>query len=253
MPKRSLKLAESFSAQAIALGLGNGDTLEQHNQLREIFKKWLLDSSKRSSWQNDAMLKVAEFDWSLGTPDRSIPWLMIFDDVNDVTILGQYWPKGALGSIILTTRDPEVARTYAPLRLEVPVFRRKESEELLLSWNHGIDQNDAVEKNAVTKIAERMGDLPLALTLVAGYVSSISSSYDTFLKNYPIIGRDFLFRGPGNQSRSPQAYQKSVNSTWTHGLQTMDPNACLLMETLALLDKDGLSLEFFRAVPAEHK
>jgi DNA replication protein DnaC len=40
-----LKLAESFSAQATALGLGNGDTLEHHKQLRAVFKKWLLDSS----------------------------------------------------------------------------------------------------------------------------------------------------------------------------------------------------------------
>jgi hypothetical protein len=45
----SLKLAESFSAQAIALDLGNGDTVEQHNQLRGVFKKWLLDSSRRCS------------------------------------------------------------------------------------------------------------------------------------------------------------------------------------------------------------
>jgi hypothetical protein len=178
---------------------------------------------------------------------------MIFDDVKDVTILEEYWPKGALGSIILTTRDPEVARTCAPCCLEVPVFSRMESEELLLSWNNNIDQNDPVEKNAVTKIAERIGDLPLALSLVAGYASSIASSYNDFLQNYPVIDRDFLFRGPGNQPRISQAYQNSVDSTWTHGLQTTDLNARLLMETLAFLDKDRLSLEFFKTVPAERK
>lgn len=37
----NLKLAESFSAQAISLGLGESDSLEQHNQLRELFKQWL--------------------------------------------------------------------------------------------------------------------------------------------------------------------------------------------------------------------
>jgi hypothetical protein len=135
----------------------------------------------------------------------------------------------------------------------VPLFSRKESEELLLSWNPSIDQNDPVEKNSVAKIAEHMGDLPLALALVAGYARSVASSYNTLLKNYPIIDREFLFRGPGNQPGSPQAYQKSVDSTWTHGLQTTHPNSRLLMETLAFLDNDSLSLEFFGTIPAERK
>jgi hypothetical protein len=45
----NLKLAESFSAQAIALGLGESHSPEQHNQLREIFKQWLFDCGKLGS------------------------------------------------------------------------------------------------------------------------------------------------------------------------------------------------------------
>ena len=40
------KLAESFSAQALALGLVEGDSVAQHHQLREIFKKWLFNCGK---------------------------------------------------------------------------------------------------------------------------------------------------------------------------------------------------------------
>jgi hypothetical protein len=58
----SLKLAESFSAQAIALGLGKGDSLEQHSQLREIFKKWLFECGQLGSCQNDSILKAANAD-----------------------------------------------------------------------------------------------------------------------------------------------------------------------------------------------
>jgi NB-ARC domain len=178
---------------------------------------------------------------------------VIFDDVEDIKMLEQYWPKGALGSIILTTRNPEVAKTYAPCSIEVPLFTRNESEELLLSLNSSVDRKSSFEKSAVTKIADRVGDLPLALTLVASYASSIASSYHTFLESYAEVDRDFLFRGLGNHLRCPQAYPKSVDTTWTLGLQNANPNARMLMETLAFLDKDGLPLAFFGTVETDRK
>lgn len=49
------------------------------------------------------------------------------------------------------------------------------------------------------------------------------------------------------------AYGKSMDTTWTLGLQKTDQHTRLLMETLAFLDKDGLPLEFFRLVPVERK
>lgn len=198
-------------------------------------------------------MKEAEFDYALGTADKSIPWLLIFDNIEDVTMLEPYWPKGAIGSIILTTRNPDVAKTYAPCCLEVPMFTRKESEELLFSLNSRIDQNDSFERSAVTTIANKLGDLPLALTIVASYASSIASSYKTFLESYPEIERDFLFRGPGNQLRNRQTYQKSMDTTWTLGLLKMDRNARLLMETLAFLDKDGLPVAFFGVAQMDSK
>jgi hypothetical protein len=197
--------------------------------------------------------KAAKVDWALGTADESIPWLMVFDNVEDVAMLEQYWPKGALGSIILTTRNPDVAKTYAPCCLEVPLFTRKESEELLLCLNSRVDQNTSLEQIAVTKIAHRVGDLPLFLNLVASYASSIASSYHTFLQSYVESDRDFLFKGFGNHLRSPQAYQKPVDTTWTLGLQKTNPNARTLMETVAFLDNDGLPLAFFGAVATDRK
>src|SRR5271155_5285644 len=103
--------------------------------------------------------RTAEVDNGLGTTGESIPWLMIFDNVEDVAMLEQYWPKGALGSIMLTTRNPIVAKTYAPYYLEVPLFTRKESEAFLLRMNSGDGQHNSLEAKAVTKIASSVGDL----------------------------------------------------------------------------------------------
>jgi hypothetical protein len=248
----NLKLAESFGAQAIALGLGNGDSPERHDQWRGIFKKWLLDCGRPGLCPHRPTSRAAEVDNRLGTTGESIPWLMIFDNVEDVAMLEHYWPKGALGSIMLTTRNPIVAKTYAPCYLEVPLFTRKESEEFLLYMNSS-DHRNSLETNAATKIASSVGDLPLALSLVASYASSIACSYHIFLQQYPEIDRDFLFQGLGDHLRTSQAYQESVDRTWTLGLQNADPNARMLMETLAFLDKDGLPLAFFEAVPIECK
>jgi hypothetical protein len=249
----NLKLAESFGAQAIALGLGNGDSPEQHDQWRGIFKKWLLDCSIPGLCSHRSASRAAEADIGLGTSGESIPWLMIFDNVEDVAMLEQYWPKGALGSIMLTTRNPIVAKTYAPCYLEVPLFARKESEEYLLYMNSSDDQNNSLETTAAAKIAGSVGDLPLALSLVASYARSIACSYHIFLQQYPEIDRDFLFQGLDDHLRTSQAYQESVDRTWTLGLQNADPSARILMETLAFLDKDGLPLDFFEAIPIESK
>jgi hypothetical protein len=249
----NLKLAESFGAQAIALGLGNGDSPEQHDQWREIFKRWLLDCGRTGLCPHRPASRVVKVDNGLDTTGESIPWLMIFDNVEDVAMLEQYWPKGALGSIILTTRNPIVAKAYAPCYLEVPLFTRKESEAFLLDMNSGDDHNNSLETKAATKIASSVGDLPLALSLVASYASSIACSYHIFLQQYPEIDRDFLFQGLGDHLKTSQAYQESVDRTWTLGLQNADPSARTLMETLAFLDKDGLPLTFFEAVPIERK
>lgn len=58
----SLKLAQSFSARAIDLGLAEGHSVEQHNQLREIFKKWLLDCNQVGPWHHIALTKTASAD-----------------------------------------------------------------------------------------------------------------------------------------------------------------------------------------------
>src|SRR5271170_3050478 len=81
------------------------------------------------------------------------------------------------------------------------------------------DHQNSLETNAAAKIASRVGDLPLALSLVASYASSIACSYHIFLQQYPEIDRDFLFQGLGDHLRTSQAYQESVDRTWTLGLQ----------------------------------
>lgn len=178
---------------------------------------------------------------------------MIFDDVEDATMLGNYWPKGALGSIVLTTRNPDVAKTCARCRLEVPLFTREESEEFLFFLNSNVDQNDAFEKSAVTKIAHEVDGLPLILNLVASHTSSIASSYHTFLQDYAEIDRDFEFRSFDSCLRGLTVYQKCVDTTWLIELRNMQPNARMLMETLAFLDKDGVPLAFFGDIPTDCK
>ena len=251
--KTTLKLAESFSGHAIALGLGEGDSLQQHDQLREIFKRWLSDCGAPGLRQNRSTPGTVEVNSDLGRTSDPIPWLMIIDGVEDVPTLEHYWPRDVLGSIILTTQNPEVAKKYSPCRLKVPVFTREESEELLFSLNSSADQYVSLEKDAVTRIADGSGDLPLALNLVGSYANSVACCYHNFLQIYPEPERDFLFGGVVNHLGNLQTDQKSVATTWTLGLQNAKPNVRVLMETLAFLDKDGLPLAFFGAIPTDRK
>ncbi|WP_328469598.1 tetratricopeptide repeat protein [Actinoplanes sp. NBC_00393] len=127
----------------------------------------------RSAWLNLARtMGIAESETLERTVDmvrdglrRGIPfrrWLVVFDNAEDPATLRPYLPEAAqphsTGRVLITSRN----RTWHSLAdtVEVEVLHRDESVALLRKRNPGVTDTDA------GRLAEQLGDLPLALRTV---------------------------------------------------------------------------------------
>ncbi len=86
--------------------------------------------------------------------------LLVIDDVRAAPGLSHLRVTGQTGRILITSRDAKVADILPAVRLKVGGLSRERSAALLKKW-----QNTLTAKQA-SALAERAGDLPLALNLL---------------------------------------------------------------------------------------
>jgi tetratricopeptide (TPR) repeat protein len=98
----------------------------------------------------------------LGGTDLS--WLLVYDNAVTPGELEQYLPSTG-GHVIVTTRDREWEKVGRAI--EVDVFKRDESVELLR--NRSRDGNVRIDLAEADELAEKLGDLPLALEQAAAW------------------------------------------------------------------------------------
>ncbi|KAI0873975.1 P-loop containing nucleoside triphosphate hydrolase protein [Hypoxylon argillaceum] len=172
---------------------------------------------------------------------RRVRWLIVFDNIEDEGVIEQLWPKGSHGSIILTSRNHDLSRICGHGSIEVPLFTNAESSLFMMSLKRSLDSFDTEEAEIVAQIAKRLGYLPLALDHIRSYIRRTVTTYRTFKQLYQDFDTNLLFQ-PGIVGPS---YEKSIRNTWTMTLSTIDEPPRVLMETLALLDSDGVPIELF--------
>jgi TIR domain/Tetratricopeptide repeat/NB-ARC domain len=89
-------------------------------------------------------------------------WLVVFDNAEDPSAIRSWLPEGG-GHVLITSRNPAWAGVAVPI--EVDVFSRPESVRLLKEQVPSLTDQDA------DQVAERVGDLPLALAQAAGVLA----------------------------------------------------------------------------------
>ena len=88
-------------------------------------------------------------------------WLLVFDAAENPESVRRFFPANGPGEILVTSRNPAWAGVARPL--EVSVFRREESVELLRRRGPDITDDEA------DQLAEKLGDLPLAIEQAAAW------------------------------------------------------------------------------------
>ncbi|MFF5217335.1 FxSxx-COOH system tetratricopeptide repeat protein [Micromonospora sp. NPDC000442] len=105
--------------------------------------------------------------------DRYPRWLLVFDNVADYREIEEFLPQGGRGHIIITARErtwEESAET-----IEISPFSRAESIEHLKRQVASISEPDA------DRVAEALGDLPIALAVGGALLAVSGGSVDDYL------------------------------------------------------------------------
>lgn len=154
-------------------------------------------------------------------------WLLVFDNADDPNDLLEWIPYGP-GHVIVTTRNTAWATRSEVERLEVPVFNREESREFLGKRVGGLSGEDG------DRLAEALGDLPIALDYAASYQIETAISVDDYLR--VLKDKALYLTAEGQQNPLVATWMVSVAQ-----VRKTHPEAGALLELLAFFGPDPIS------------
>jgi tetratricopeptide (TPR) repeat protein len=164
---------------------------------------------------------------SRGEPYRN--WLVVFENANRPEDIKPYLPSGA-GHVLVTSRNPrwtsEIAQAVA-----VPVFDRADSVDFLRRRTPELSTGDA------ERLAERLGDVPMALDQAAAVRAAAGWSIDEYLRRYDERAAELAFPTP-------------IRVAWGLAADALDeasPAAFELLELCAFLASAPVSWELLWA------
>jgi tetratricopeptide (TPR) repeat protein len=168
-----------------------------------------------------------------GAPYRR--WLLIFDNADQPEDLNDLIPRGP-GDVLITSRNH---RWEAVVRTEqVDVFLRPESTEFLTKRvSKGVTESD------VGRLAEKLGDLPLALEQAGAMLAETGMSVDEYLLLLEEQLPELLEQG------KPAEYPMPMTATWKIAVahvRQQQPLALELFRCCAFFGPEPIPRDIFR-------
>ena len=161
---------------------------------------------------------AAAVEW-LGQDRPGPRWLLVFDNVREPAELAGYLPQGS-GHVLITSRN----HTWGTVADAVPldVFERAESIE------HLCERVATLSPEQAERIAERLGDLPLAVEQAAAYLSSTGIPVEEYLRL--LEGRLALILSQAVETEDPNP----VVATWGLSINTLRATAPAAVRVLEI-------------------
>ncbi|HKS40162.1 MAG TPA: FxSxx-COOH system tetratricopeptide repeat protein [Blastocatellia bacterium] len=173
-------LASDYASLAVKLELPEKDATEQR-VIVEAVKEWLRQNRD---------------------------WLLIFDNAEDAESVRDYIPRGGMGHIIITSRNP----IWAGVAKSLPVtsLPLDKAIEFLLKRTESKDETTA------KTLAEAVGCLPLALEQASAYIETSGSTMARYLDLFEKRQLELLKRG-----KPSTEYPDTVATTWSISFQNV--------------------------------
>jgi len=178
--------------------------------------------------------------------EKQSSWLLVLDNVDDISVVSGYLPDVTTGQghLLLTTRDPNAMGLPAE-GLEVEVFDSQTAAEMLLMRANLSDNANAEITLEAAKIVDELGFLALAIEQAAAFIRESLKDISRFMDVYSAHRRKVLAERP----RQNWPYEHVVATTWSLSFQVVqkNPNATQLLNLLAFLNPDGILVDFLVA------
>jgi tetratricopeptide (TPR) repeat protein len=147
-------------------------------------------------------------------------WLLVFDNAEDPHNLRPYWPSTDHGGhLLVTSRNPNWQPLAAPI--PVDVLPRRDAIAFL-QRRAGLDEPNA------DRLAQALGDLPLALEQAAAYLEQTHTPPDEYLELLATRTRELFALGRAATS------EQTIATIWAVSLQRVHSEAPAAEELLRL-------------------
>jgi len=128
-------------------------------------------------------------------------WLMIIDDANDPSVaLSKYFPTGGKGSILITSRNTELAvyGTVGSTRIDTP--SQEEAIDFLLRAAGDAVGSDIATKENARLVVNALGGLPLALVQAGAFMRQAGCSMEEYMEIQRSLPRHWTSYDPRYES-----------------------------------------------------
>jgi Domain of unknown function (DUF4062)/Tetratricopeptide repeat/NB-ARC domain len=166
-------------------------------------------------------------------------WLLVFDNAEEPAALSGYLPGGS-GQVLITSRNPGWHELATPVGVDV--FARGESIALLRRRTPQLTEDDA------GRIAEALGDLPLALAQAAAYLADTATGVEDYLAL--LAERTTELLAQGTSATYPVSLAAGVQISLDR-LNAQSPAALQLLILAAYLAPEPIPLTLFTTDPAQ--
>jgi tetratricopeptide (TPR) repeat protein len=138
-------------------------------------------------------------------------WLLLFDNAEDPHDLQPYWPPTEAGGwVLVTSRNPN----WQPLAATMPVDVLPRADAVaFFRQRAGMDKADA------DRLAEALGDLPLALEQAAAYLEQTHTPPGTYLQLLRTRAPELFALG------RPATSEQTIATTWSVSLRRLHAEA----------------------------
>ncbi|KAI1425307.1 hypothetical protein F5Y12DRAFT_747918 [Xylaria sp. FL1777] len=183
-------------------------------------------------WLSRPLRKSSEPD----EPQNIVNWLIIFDNVDNLDVLSDYWPKFGHGSVLVTSRDPfAMHNLYMENGMDLNTLSISETETLMQRLTHV--KADVTQKPALAEMAHKLDGLPLAIRQLSGIFRQLRLlSYTEFLRYYNEEGIEKLVSKHTGSAEYPTL--QSLATVWS--LDRLSKSTKALLQVICLLDPDDI-------------
>jgi tetratricopeptide (TPR) repeat protein len=179
---------------------------------------------------------------ALQSGDPYSRWLLIFDDVTQPNKLRRYIPQG--GHVIVTSRISEWRQVLNTDGIEVREFARADTVKFLrervpqLVRNSDDPAAEAAAAAAADRLADVLGDLPLAAEHAASYLSQTGSPVSAYIEAFERDAHSLF-----GQDADMFATNLAVATTWSVARLSLSPEARELFQLMAFFAAEPIPEE----------
>ncbi len=161
-------------------------------------------------------------------------WLLIFDNVEDLEILRLVWPGNSHGSVLVTTRDFNVAYSPASGGFHVQPFDDILGSNVLLNLV-GLSTKLASGQEKALEVTRALGGLPLALNQIGGFILERKLPLQSFLPYYERNSAKIDSRKTGLST-----YEHTLSTVWEESLNKLSGHPYVLLNLLVFFKPESI-------------